>query len=83
MARERGSARCGVVLNPTRAAEIYMQKAALLAPDQYPSCLTGPKIKGQSVHIGQKYNVSAKTIRDIWNRRTWTFATCHLWHIAD
>jgi hypothetical protein len=26
-----------------------------------------------------KYKVSAKTIRDIWNRKTWTFATYRLW----
>jgi hypothetical protein len=25
------------------------------------------------------FDVSPKTIRDVWNRRTWQRATCHLW----
>jgi hypothetical protein len=25
------------------------------------------------------FDVSPKTIRDIWSRRTWKRATCHLW----
>jgi hypothetical protein len=29
--------------------------------------------------VAKKYNVSPKTVRDIWNRRTWTVETRHLW----
>ena len=31
--------------------------------------------KSQSKIVGQKFGVSPKTIRDIWNRRTWKIAT--------
>jgi hypothetical protein len=75
--------RCGLVLCPARAAQIYMLKVELLAPNHCSSSLNASKIKGQSAHIGEQYNVSATTIQDIWNHRTWTFATSHLWHITD
>lgn len=62
-----------IVLTPERAAEIYAMKPGL---DE-----RGRKVKGKSVPVGQMFNVSAKTIRDIWNQRSWTFATCHLWKL--
>ena len=72
--------RCGVVLTSALATEIYMHKIRLqnqgkLAERHDQTSM----MKGQSVPVSKIYNVSAKTIRDIWNRRTWTFATCHLW----
>jgi hypothetical protein len=76
------SSRPRVVLTASQAKEIYMHKIMLETPDNFVSCLHGSRAKGQSVPISKMYNVSAKTIRDIWNRRTWTFATCHLWHLS-
>mmetsp|Transcript_21947 Transcript_21947/g.60077 ORF Transcript_21947/g.60077 Transcript_21947/m.60077 type:complete len:82 (-) Transcript_21947:1436-1681(-) len=32
-----------------------------------------------SREIGQRYNVSSKTVRDIWGRVTWTDATHDMW----
>jgi hypothetical protein len=32
-----------------------------------------------SVELAKKYNVSPKTIRDVWNRQTWAKVTEHLW----
>ncbi len=70
-----------VILNGSLAAEIYAEKLALVAPTSFESCLKDSrvKMKGKSVTVSAKYGVSAKTIRDIWNRRTWTNATSALW----
>jgi hypothetical protein len=38
-----------------------------------------PLLSGQSAAVAKKFNVSPKAIRDIWNRRTWTQETHHLW----
>jgi hypothetical protein len=70
-----------VVLTPKLAREIYEQKLKILTPtDVHPWSTPSRSLKGQSVHIANRYNVSAKTIRDIWNRRTWTYDTSSLWH---
>jgi hypothetical protein len=42
------------------------------------SCDPSHSIKASDV--AKKYKVSPKTIRDIWNRRTWTVETRHLWN---
>ncbi len=70
-----------VVLTPKLAKEIYARKLEFLAPKDFYSCFNSSSrtLKGRSVPVAKMYNVSAKTIRDIWNRRTWTFATSTLW----
>ena len=69
-----------VVLTAKLAKEIYKRKLALLAQtaSEY-DFNASMSLKGQSVPISHVYNVSAKTIRDIWNRKTWKFATRDLW----
>eukprot|EP00960_Hanusia_phi_P050941 760511-Hanusia_phi.AAC.1 len=37
------------------------------------------KVTRTSKLLGAKYGVSPKTIRDIWNKRTWVHATVGLW----
>jgi hypothetical protein len=70
-----------VILNDRLAAEIYAEKVALVAPTTFESCLKGSRVmmRGKSVKVSAKYGVDAKTIRDIWNRRTWTSATSAFW----
>ena len=34
---------------------------------------------GSCTRLALEFGVSVKTIRDIWNRETWTKATCSLW----
>jgi hypothetical protein len=70
-----------VLLNSRLAAEIYAEKLAIIAPTSFESCLKSLRValKGKSVAVSMKYGVSAKTIRDIWNRRTWTAATNASW----
>ncbi len=69
-----------VVLTPKLAKEIYKRKLVLLTQTGSEFNFNGLlALKGQSVPIAHVYNVSAKTIRDIWNRKTWKFATRELW----
>jgi hypothetical protein len=75
------SAESRVLLNKTLAIEIYQTKLTLAAPTSFESCLKDSRIKmrGKSAKLSKIYGVSAKTIRDIWNRKTWANATNHLW----
>ncbi len=61
--------RHGIVLTDKEAFEIYKFKFPL---DKF-------QMKGRSVPVSRKFNVSPKTVRDIWNQRTWTNATRPLW----
>jgi hypothetical protein len=73
-----------VVLTPKLAREIYEQKLKILTRKDSPGCLRRwSLLRGQSVSVATRYNVSAKTIRDIWNRKTWTFDTSCLWQYED
>ena len=58
--------RRGVVLNEKLAVEIYMCKPIL------------SRTKGMSVPLSRFYNISPKAVRDIWNHKTWSRATCKL-----
>ncbi len=72
--------RCRIVLTPELAFEIYAQKLGLLMPRTFRSCIDVSRLlRGKSSVVAMKYNVSPKTIRDIWNRKTWTSATFSLW----
>ena len=68
-------------LTPTQVMDIYAQKVALTAPREWNSCFGTRPLKGHSARLSKLYGVSSKTIRDIWNRRTWAKDTCHLWHL--
>jgi hypothetical protein len=79
---KRAGRALGVILTDEQAIEIYCCKLSLKRPDSFKSSLQGTdfKTKGQSARIAGQYGVSPKTIRDIWNRRTWSYTTAHLWH---
>ena len=75
-----------IILSASDAENIYMEK--LLINNSNAGGLakaSGGCLKGKSVPVAARFGVSSKTIRDIWNRRTWPRATCHLWclDIAD
>jgi hypothetical protein len=67
-----------IVLNQNLAVEVYRCKLELL--ENHLSA-PGPHniLQGQSTRVSLMFDVSPKTIRDIWNHRTWQRATCHLW----
>ena len=64
------------VLTEELAQEIYQHKLRL---ERNNIKTSGARIKGPSAAIAQLYTINAKTVRDIWNRVTWKYATCHLW----
>eukprot|EP00291_Cryptomonas_curvata_P006166 CAMPEP_0172183482 /NCGR_PEP_ID=MMETSP1050-20130122/19018_1 /TAXON_ID=233186 /ORGANISM="Cryptomonas curvata, Strain CCAP979/52" /LENGTH=214 /DNA_ID=CAMNT_0012857121 /DNA_START=126 /DNA_END=767 /DNA_ORIENTATION=+ len=74
-----------IILTSSKAVEIYMHKLSILqdhgarnCPESLYVCL-----RGRSGFVSSDFNVSPKTIRDIWTRRTWQRATCHLWEDED
>ena len=71
----------GVVLTAKDVVEIYRCKLQFSVPVTFKSSLFGidSRTKGQSSRVAKQFGVSPKTIRDIWNKRTWTCATAHLW----
>jgi hypothetical protein len=75
----------GLVLSDSQAIEIYKCKLQLLRPSSFESCMQSAesRIKGQSVPVAARFGVSPKTVRDIWNRRTWAFTTEKLWEEED
>jgi hypothetical protein len=76
-----------MIINGSLAAEIYKEKLALIiTPTSFESGFKDDarvEMKGKSVQVSAKYGVSAKTVRDIWNRRTWIDATSFLWSIES
>ncbi len=78
--RARSNSR--VVLTQYDAAEIYLHKLKLITPTCFKSCFqtNSIKIRRESAKLALKYGVTAKSIRDIWNHRSWQKATMHLWH---
>jgi hypothetical protein len=50
-------------------------------PPQYNPVIGKRRHNYQSTRLSKVYGVSAKTIHDIWNSRTWRLSTLHLWHL--
>jgi hypothetical protein len=40
-------------------------------------------LRGQGVDVAQSYGLDPKTVRAIWQRKTWTKVTNHLWKEED
>jgi hypothetical protein len=62
-------------LNKLLAFQIYQCK---LSSESKPAAM-----KGWSAEVGRWFDVNAKTVRDVWNRRTWAHATRPLWSSAE
>mmetsp|Transcript_23643 Transcript_23643/g.45919 ORF Transcript_23643/g.45919 Transcript_23643/m.45919 type:complete len:664 (-) Transcript_23643:236-2227(-) len=63
-----------VILSKQQATDIYMMRS--------PETTSDPALKavaGKSSMVAEMYRVSPKTIRDIWNRKTWTQVTRASW----
>ena len=66
---ERNRRHMRAILTPSRAREIFGLKFAHGGASQHSA----------STSLAAKYQVSSKTIRDIWNGRSWLEATFDLW----
>lgn len=64
------------LLTEQQAVEIYKYRNA---KDRRQAHLFFSHLVGKSSVLAMKYNISPKAVRDIWNRRTWTQETRHLW----
>jgi hypothetical protein len=66
-----------VILTEQQAVEICAMKPAVP--------ITGTLHRGESRSriIAERFGVSPKTVRDIWNRKTWVSATMHLFQLGS
>jgi hypothetical protein len=80
------------MLNEQQAVAIYTTKLVLLAQslhdqagvagaDKINDTRKTQVIKGRSARVAVMYGVTPRTIRDIWNRHSWAYATRHLWSL--
>lgn len=63
-----------IVLNAQQAAEIFLLRPTMSTSDD----INRNKFRKGSSELARAYGVSPKTIRDIWQSRTWSHATIHL-----
>ena len=77
------------MLHDYQAVEIYQAKLssqAKLVSGQHSPHAIRHGTRGFSREIAvlsQQYGVSSRTIRDIWNRKSWGYATKHMWCEED
>ena len=64
-----------VILTEKQAVQIYSLK--------FSAANNNGRKQNQSSIVAEKYGVSPKTIRDIWNRKTWTLATHQLFRSIE
>ena len=79
-----GVRRWQIMLTEENVLEIYRAKIALQSQLLETHHTEGSSVmknllRGKSSQFSGRYGVSARTIRDIWNRRTWSYATKILW----
>ncbi len=68
------------MLTDSKAIEIYGMKGSWgLLMDARP----GSTLRGLSVPVSKLFGVSSRAIRDIWNRKTWSYATKELWRLES
>ena len=67
------------ILTEKQAKEIYQIYLAEFGPSSSKSFLVKTK-NSTSTRLASMYGVSPKTIRDVWNGRTWTSVTSQVVH---
>ena len=78
------------MLDESQAVEIYQHKISIMVYcSQMLSRATSIDkfLRGKSNPIAVRFGVTSRTVRDIWNRKTWAYASQHLWaletHVSD
>ncbi len=73
------------MLTEQQAVEIFKFRQA--CKERYPPPFLGFRqsslMRGKSSPLSKFYGVSPRTIRDIWNRRTWAYATIPFWSVEE
>ncbi len=70
------------MLTEDQAVEIYKLKLLLHAVAQSNKDESRPTeilLRRESEILAKRYGLTIRAIRDIWNRRSWAYATHHLW----
>lgn len=67
-----------IVLTSAQAKDIFAIRPSMDSPDAR-AARGRISESARSRAVGARYGISAKTVRDIWNRVTWTAATEPLW----
>ena len=69
------------MLCETQAVEIYKLKISMMADlfHRFRVGNAGHWMRGKSIPVAVQYGVTSRAIRDIWNRKTWAYASKHLW----
>ena len=73
------------MLQRQEVESIYMIKIKLLAKlaTQHDQVALATIMRGKSGPLASRYGVCPRTIRDIWNRKTWSYETEHLWPLEN
>ena len=69
-----------MILTNALAIEIYKLKISMANNLVLPCSRL---IRGRCNSVGAHYGVSSRAIRDIWNRKAWSYATQHLWPLES
>jgi hypothetical protein len=72
--------RDGCVLKPSDVRNIYKLRFLAHRSTSAPNYMSNVSV---SVLLSEQYNVASKTIRDIWNRKTWTQTTQDLFEHGE
>ena len=72
------------MLTEQQAADIYLFKVLWQQPAHAVVCqeaggMGARSLAAHSQKLSKQYGVSTRAIRDIWGRRSWQYATYHLW----
>ena len=74
------------MLSEHQAVEIYMHKIDLATAARYRDEKMTPALillRRESKGMAKRYGLTIRAIQDIWNRRSWAYATHHLWALED
>ena len=73
------------MLCEAQVLEIYKLKISIMH-DLYMCCESGNPnqwLRGKNIPVALRYGVTPRAIRDIWNRKTWAYATQQLWPLES
>ena len=68
------------MLTELQAIEIYRTKIEFTSKARSGTTLPLRNFASESIRVGKIYGVSPRTVQNIWNRRSWGYATKQFWN---
>ena len=68
------------MLTELQAIEIYRTKIEFTSKARSGTALPLRNFASESIRVGKIYGVSPRTVQNIWNRRSWGYATKQFWN---